>query len=250
MADSATWADDAKNAEKTGEWHYIDIPLSVEKGDAMTWCAPLGPSVNDKDRPGCIINALEYEWNLLRDQAQPGPVRAKALRYVIHLTGDLHQPLHTEDNNDKGGNCTSIQFFGETRTANLHSIWDYKIIARDLEAKHTIQTAYAAALDRRFAAKWSGWGAAQADDFAGADFARWTWEGHELARSVAYGDLKPPIPVEPPNPQAGCDAERDKIAGLHIAVANSYLDATLPVIDEQLAKAGYRLAGLLNHTFQ
>ena len=145
MADSATRADDARNAEKTGEWHYNDIPLSVEKGDAMIWCAPLGPSVNDKDRPGCIVNALEYEWNLLRDQAQPGPVRAKALRYVIHLTGDLHQPLHTEDNNDKGGNCTSMQFFAETRPANLHAIWDYKIIAHDLEAHHTTQTARHAA---------------------------------------------------------------------------------------------------------
>src|SRR5580658_603252 len=41
MADSATWADDARNIEKTAEWHYIDIPLAVHADpDAMQWCKP------------------------------------------------------------------------------------------------------------------------------------------------------------------------------------------------------------------
>src|SRR5689334_13193214 len=59
MANVATWADDVREIEKTAEWHYIDIPLSVPAGSmpvrgAMEWCNPL------KDRrPGCVVTAIE-----------------------------------------------------------------------------------------------------------------------------------------------------------------------------------------------
>src|SRR5580692_2679659 len=71
MADSATWADDARNIEKTAEWHYIDIPLAIHTGtvpagDAMKWCPPLSDG-----RPGCIATAIDYEWAILRDGKQP-----------------------------------------------------------------------------------------------------------------------------------------------------------------------------------
>src|SRR5580693_4382262 len=56
MADSATWADDIKNIEKTGDWHFIDIPLAVRDSadgkDAMKWCKPVD------GKPGCITSAL------------------------------------------------------------------------------------------------------------------------------------------------------------------------------------------------
>src|SRR5690348_11940669 len=45
MADASTWADDARNEEKTGEWHYVDIPRSVTKQTSLDpWCAEIGPS--------------------------------------------------------------------------------------------------------------------------------------------------------------------------------------------------------------
>src|SRR5580704_249434 len=76
MADSATWADDVRNVEKTGDWHFIDIPLAVNTGsDIMKWCVPVD------GKPGCIVSAIDYEWALLRDRSQPAPVRARALRY-------------------------------------------------------------------------------------------------------------------------------------------------------------------------
>src|SRR5580704_6130260 len=57
MADSATWADDARNIEKTAEWHYIDIPLAVRAGsDVMQWCKPTADG-----KPGCIVSAIDYE---------------------------------------------------------------------------------------------------------------------------------------------------------------------------------------------
>jgi hypothetical protein len=243
MADSATWADDAKNTEKTADWHFIDIPLSVSAGDAMNWCKP-----EPDGKPGCIVSAIDYELAILRDKTQPARVRAKALRYVIHLVGDLSQPLHASDNHDRGGNCTEIRFFSEAKPQNLHAIWDYEIVARDLEATRETQPQYARELDERFARNFPLWGQAKADILA------WTWDSHTLASTVSYADLKPAIPAAPLNAgladQAGCTAERATVAALHISVGDAYFSLARPVIREQLAKGGYHLAGLLNQTFQ
>jgi hypothetical protein len=81
------------------------------------------------------------------------------------------------------------------------------------------------------------------------DAAAWAWEGFALAKSATYGDLKPSIPFEKPDPRADCNAERDKVAALKISISDGYFKQTIPVIHEQLAKAGYRLAALLNQTF-
>jgi hypothetical protein len=239
MADSATWADDARTKEKTADWHFIDIPLEVPAdSDLMKWCKPID------GKPGCIVSAIDYEWALLRDKSQPSAVRAKALRYLIHFIGDLSQPLHASDNHDRGGNCTEITFFAEAKPENLHAIWDYKIIERDLEARKMTQAQYARSLDEDFAE-------------SKIDVLAWTWESHTLASTVAYADLKPSIPVAPvalgTADQAACNEGRAAVAALHISINSindEYVSHALPVIREQLAKAGYRLAGLLNQTFK
>jgi hypothetical protein len=236
MADSATWADDARNIEKTGDWHFIDIPLAVNAAsDVMKWCKPVD------GKPGCIVSAIDYEWALMRDKSQPAPVRAKALRYVIHLVGDLSQPLHATDNHDRGGNCTEINFFSEAKPENLHAIWDYKIIERNLAAEKMTQAQYARSLDEGF-------------NESKIDVLAWTWESHALASNVVYADLKPPIPIAAAAlgtaDQAACNTERQAVAALHIAIDGEYVGHALPVIRVQLAKAGYRLASLLNQTFK
>ena len=239
MADSATWADDARNIEKTAEWHYIDIPLAVQTGSGvMKWCKPAPDG-----KPGCIVSAIDYEWALLRDKSQPAAVRAKALRYVIHFLGDLAQPLHAVDNHDRGGNCTGIRFFSQEKPENLHAIWDYKILARELEARKATQVQYAKTLDEDFVRSESK-----------TDVLAWAWESHTFAATVTYADLKPPIPIASPNSgladDAACTAGRAAVAAEHISIDDEYVSHALPVIREQLVKAGYRLAGLLNQTFQ
>ncbi len=237
MADSATWADDARNVEMTGDWHFIDIPRAFRDGDAMKWCRPSG------DKPGCIVTAIDYEWSVLRDMRQPAAARAKALRYLIHFIGDLSQPLHAADNHDRGGNCTAMTFFSEEKPENLHAIWDYKIIQRDLEVRKTTKADYARALDKEFR-----------PSERKIDVPGWAWESHRLASDIAYGDLNPGIPVASPSEgttdQAACNAERTSVAALHISIGDGYVSRALPVIREQLAKAGFRLAALLNQTFE
>jgi hypothetical protein len=244
MVDAATWADDTRSSEKTGPWHYVDIPLSEKDGRSLAaWCPPVGPSDDGKDRPGCVTDAIEYEWSILLDTSRSGLSRAVALRYLIHFVGDMHQPLHDSDNDDQGGNCTAIQFFAEERPANLHSIWDTKLIQHELGAKKETRADYAKDLDQQFADHWPVWGTSVVDPTA------WAWEGSKVARTVTYGNLKPAIAVEQPGVPADCSAEREKVSALHIAIGDAYSDAAMPAIGEQLAKAGYRLADLLNRTF-
>jgi hypothetical protein len=244
MADAATWADDVKNQEKTGVWHYVDIPRTVQTMTSLDpWCPPIGPSVDGKNRPGCITKAIDYELGILKDISRPAGERASALRYIVHFAGDIHQPLHDADNNDQGGNCTGMQFFAEDRPTNLHSIWDYKLIERKLDQDKLTQTAYAGALNTRFADKYAALSVMKADDPVA-----WAWEAHALAESTTYGKLEPRIPAAAPDPQSVCSAERDKVQALHIAVGDAYFAQAMPVIEERLAMAGFRLAILLNET--
>jgi hypothetical protein len=245
MADIATWADAVRTAAKTGLWHYVDIPLSEKggSGSLAAWCPPIGPAADGKNATGCVTNAIEYHWAILLDTSRSGADRAMALRYIIHFVGDMHQPLHSSDNDDQGGNCTSMRFFEEERPANLHSIWDSKLIQHELSARKETVGDYARRLDHQFTDRWSEWGLGPVDPTA------WAWEGNRIARSFTYGELKPAIPVEKPNPNADCNAEREKVTALKIVIGDAYASTAIPVVGEQLAKAGYRLADLLNRTF-
>lgn len=243
MADAATWADDSRTIEKTSLWHYIDIPLTVNTGGLDPWCPPIGPPVNGKERAGCVTNAVEYEWAALRDRQRPAAERATALRYIIHFIADMHQPLHDSDNLDRGGNCTVMTFFGDPKPVNLHAIWDYRILARSIAAKNATLQEYASAIDEQYASHWPDWGSDRIDVDA------WAWEGHKLAVDNTYGQLHPAIPFESAKGTTDCDAEKSKVAALQVAIGDAYYNTALPVINQQIAKAGYRLAAILNQTF-
>ncbi|MDQ6705022.1 MAG: S1/P1 nuclease [Acidobacteriota bacterium] len=243
MADSSTWADDVKREEKNGPWHYIDIPRGVEHADLRAYCEPVGPSVDGKDRPGCILTAMRYEQGILRDEAAAPADRAKALRYLIHFMGDLHQPLHTTDNNDHGGNCVPLQFLDAPKRSNLHDVWDYQVLERDFASMHLGVVEVAQHLNKKFLHQWHAWGEGP------IDFDRWAWEGHHIADELTYGKLRPKVPVEPPDPTADCRVESRKIESLHVRVDQAYQNAAAPVVERELAKAGYRLAGLLNEVW-
>jgi hypothetical protein len=240
MALASTWADDVKRSEKTGSWHYMDIPLGVKKGDPEEYCQPIGPSVNGGDRPGCILSALRSAVNILHSAKESDEEKATALRYLIHFVGDLHQPMHTTSNNDQGGNCTPVQFFDEPKIANLHSVWDGMVFNRDLAAKKETLGQLVDRIDLEYASKRAGWVK------NAPEFDKWAWEGHIVAQKVAYGDLEPKPPVERYDPKPQCNVERDRFGALHITAADSYENVAAPVVEEQLAKAGYRLAEILN----
>ena len=240
MGDVATWADDVRSQAGNGEWHFVDIPGTLTKTPAdhgvLQWC---GNPANANSL--CITAALEAQLAILKDPSKSAADRGTALRYVIHLVEDLHQPLHDTDNNDKGGNCTVLKFLSEDRPTNLHTIWDTKLIAHDMKVKKLDQAGYVAALSAEFARHGKSWRKQKFNPTL------WAWDGHHLANKLAYGQLSPQIPVETPG-VTDCDAERAKVQALHIAINEDYFNRAIPEVREQLAKSAARLASLLNRS--
>ena len=206
----ASWADDyRRDHRETGPWHYIDIPLADSKIDMARAC-PNG---------GCVIAQTEHFLAVLKDPKADKAAKAEALRFVVHFVGDLHQPLHDEDNGDKGGNDRHV-IFG--KPDNLHWIWDTGLlehINRNPEALAAELESHITAQDR------TAWEKGSIGD--------WVLEGHRFAQTVAYRDLG---------------------TGNAAPITPAYEQQADPVIELQLEKAGVRLAYLLNmsliHTSQ
>jgi hypothetical protein len=118
----ASWADCMRYSPKTllaytGPYHFDNVPLSapLTATTPNTWCAQ-----------GCATAKIPYYEARLKDATLSASDRAEALAFVIHLVGDLHQPLHTENNADGGGNSITFPtlYPGETGPMPLHSYWD------------------------------------------------------------------------------------------------------------------------------
>src|ERR1700719_2925000 len=119
MVSVASWADETRRSRpETAPWHYIDIPIGQRHRDMARDC-PKGD---------CVIQKIEDFEAILRDPNAPAPQRREALMFVIHFVGDMHQPLHSSDNKDKGGNDVRVMF--NDRNMNLHSLWDSGILGR------------------------------------------------------------------------------------------------------------------------
>src|SRR5512140_2302238 len=94
----ADWADQVKDRE-TRPWHYVNIPFSS------------GRYVPARDCPrgACAVAAILRAEATLRDPRAGAIARADALRWLVHLVADLHQPLHAGDGRDRGGNDLRVR---------------------------------------------------------------------------------------------------------------------------------------------
>ena len=81
----------------------------------------------------------------------------------------------------------------------------------------------------------------------------WAWEGHDLAESIAYGNLVPNDPIEPPVPVQSCTDDNnvgERMFNLHFSVGAIYQDTAAPVVEKRIAQAGIRLAMILNEALK
>ncbi|HXZ11678.1 MAG TPA: S1/P1 nuclease [Candidatus Sulfotelmatobacter sp.] len=243
MADSSTWADDYRNVHpETGGWHFFDIPRGALRANIDQFCDPAH---------SCVAKALADQIAVLKNTASAPGDRGNALRFVLHFAGDIHQPLHDTTNNDRGANCVPVTFFntkvavsGGSYKPNLHAVWDTDLIERIAKGQTVVQ--FAAALDKQFQSQEAGWQA------AGINFDSWAWDAHELAESTAYGKLNKKIPIEKPVAVNSCADDNNigaRMLKLKEKIDANYEAAAAPVIEEQLAKAGIRLAMILNEVW-
>jgi hypothetical protein len=255
MADASTWADDIRSVRpEAANWHFIDIPRGAAKDDIEKYCeVPEAPgSPTPPVSTGCVTKALREQVAILRAPDSSPQKRADALRFIIHFVGDIHQPLHDTTNDDRGGNCVPVTYLNssepqlrnpqtESYTPNLHGVWDTNILVTAMNGK-TVQQ-FAAELDSAFASQMAGWRA------GGTDFDQWAWEGHQIAEDVVYGKLPVAIPIEKPVALNDCSGDNhigQRMFSLHEDLEQPYQDVSAAVVRAQIAKAGTRLAMLLN----
>lgn len=112
----ASWADEHRNPT-TGKWHYVNFP----RGSDMRYTPDLCPRASQ-----CLVVALHRQSRVLGNRQAKDERRARALRYVVHLVGDAHQPLHAGYGDDKGGNTYQVRWNG--RGSNLHHVWDTGLV--------------------------------------------------------------------------------------------------------------------------
>ena len=125
LAGVANWADDLRDhppaddpgiGKRTSHWHYVNLPDED--------CGYVPPKhCPDGD---CVIEAIRRQRDVLADKGQPDAARARALKFLVHFVGDVHQPLHATTR-DRGGNLFQLQVGG--RGTNLHSLWDSGLFA-------------------------------------------------------------------------------------------------------------------------
>lgn len=247
FVDSSTWADDQRSIQPdTAGWHFIDIPRGVAKGDIAPYCPPAS---------SCITRAIDDQMAILRNNNASAQARADALRYIIHFFGDLHQPLHATSNDDLGGNCVPVSFFGsapqvknvvkESYAPNLHGIWDTDILERFADGQTPQQ--FAGEMGIRFKAQIPGWLRER------VDVVSWAWESHQIAEDRVYGILPNKVATETPVEVNACSDDQHistRMLNLHEQVGADYQAAAESVIQEQLTKAGIRLAAALNAVWQ
>lgn len=119
LAEAATWPDDMRSDpdnfwQKTASpWHYVTVREGAYR-------------VSDAPPEGDAVTALTHYTAVLRDSNASRAEKAMALRFVVHIIGDLHQPLHVGNGSDRGGNDVKITYFGEP--TNLHAVWDSGMI--------------------------------------------------------------------------------------------------------------------------
>jgi nuclease S1 len=110
LASISTWADEHRNPA-TAPWHYVNFPRDSCSYEANRDC-PDGK---------CVVAAIEKQLEILKRDTDDQK-RLTALKYLVHLVGDIHQPLHAGYREDRGGNTYQLQAF--MRGSNLHAFWD------------------------------------------------------------------------------------------------------------------------------
>lgn len=205
----STWPDEVRSDpqyKETGPWHYLNVVAGL---DLAAFTAQL--TATTAPAPTDAYSALQLMRSTLKDRSKTATERLQALKFVVHLVGDVHQPLHVGRAEDRGGNGIAVSWRG--RDTNLHSIWDGDLV----EYPGFTYSEMAAAYDRATRAQIRQW---QKDDVA-----TWLFESYQLC-TPAYA-------------AAAASPKFDY----------RFYSTFAPAVEQQILKAGIRLAGVLNEAF-
>lgn len=202
----STWPDEIRNYpafKETAPWHYVNTASGLNHDQYIQ-------QLKIQTAPNAY-NALLTQLTILKDAKKTQAERLAALKFVVHLVGDVHQPLHAGHAEDRGGNDIKVKYRG--KDTNLHSLWDSGLLEYQGLTYTEMATAYDAQLKGR-----------TIRSLQAAPPEQWLWESYQSCAQLYQ---------ETPN-AADLDYR--------------YYPAHAELMRQRIVEAGIRLAGLLNAT--
>jgi hypothetical protein len=206
IAMASNWADYIKSDPAYSylyNWHFVDFERPMSYPEMTEFL--------EHDNDPNAYSKLKFLIGELKKPSTTKENKLLYLRMLIHITEDIHQPMHTAHASDKGGNDFKVNWF--SKPTNLHSIWDSELI----NFQELSYTEYVAAIDHPTAT--------QVKDWQTAPLSKWIFESSTLAEQF-YTEIKPGDTLN-----------------------YKYNFSHLDILNQQLLKGGIRLAGLLNEIF-
>ncbi|RZM09809.1 MAG: hypothetical protein EOP67_69310 [Sphingomonas sp.] len=215
MTEASTWADcvkplkDADGKSRFGyayTWHFQDVSI----------CRPF--SLTDACKDGnCVSAQITRDVATLRNRRAPAKDRVEALVFLVHFVGDLHQPLHAGEKDDKGGNDVKASYdnYAPPRL-NLHSVWDGLLAERAITSGPSLVHRYAPAVRAKVAA---------------GNVTDWSHESWQVAHDATYASVM----ADPcaPTPE-------------RVTLDEATIEKLVPVARLEVERGGLRLAKLLD----
>lgn len=209
IGDASVWADcvrrDRDRWGYTSPWHYQNVDI----------CTPFALEPNCPNG-NCAYAQVERNFKILSDRSLPDNVRLEALAFLVHFTGDLHQPLHAGDRHDRGGNDVDADY-GIIPGLNLHWIWDGPLAERAISTPPQIIRSY---------------GPAERAGIVTGTPEDWSREAWQVSRDIAYARALDGDPCGP-KPQGEVVIDEPDVA------------ASTEALRLQVVRAGLRLADML-----
>lgn len=200
------------------KWHYDNPPVCGNR-PYSDYC----PNGN------CASTKIPEYFKVLADTGATTEARAQAAMFLVHMIGDIHQPLHSSDDKDQGGNWKNVAVTGIDQPRNLHRVWDSDLVKQVLRG--ISESDYAKQLIQQHKdTDFPAWQKGEARD--------WVNESLLIAQKVTYGNL--------PEYTCGVPWPKEKVVNLPL----SYMESAQAVIPAQLAKAGVRIAWMLNRALE
>ncbi len=219
LADAANWPDEMRSApgvfwQKTATpWHYVTL-----NGIVYDHAPPEGDA----------LEALDHFTAVLKDPKASLTDKQTALRFIIHLVGDLHQPLHVGKCCDRGGNDVKVTWFG--KPTNLHAVWDSQLV----DDEQLSYTELAAKLERHMTPQ---------------DVVKW-WDINPRDWISESGELRDTLyPTAADMPKPSKDKKAKKGEPVLPDLSYSYVYRFTPLMEKRLSQGGVRLAAYLNAIF-
>jgi hypothetical protein len=232
LAEIANWPDYIKSEKQwkfADSWHYTTVNTDQTIDEVKDFYNS-DSSIND------AFEAIELMMAVLRgddeatayfdqliDKNKAGRLNdsttATALAFLVHLVGDIHQPMHVGKNKDLGGNKITVLFFSEK--TNIHAVWDTEII----EHERLSYTEFTKFIDKL--------SSSQVEEYQRQSMEEWALESIELREQI-YNTIYDYTDRETGLPSFSWQYQHDFI----------------PMVEERLLKAGVRLAGILNEIYE